>query len=142
MAILTGQHAEVKFDTANNDKQVTGLTGWNITANRSIHEVTEATATWRQFRKGITAWTATAEVNVPTTGLVPNITSDFGDDQIFAGTDVVCEFYIDENNVGVFLLYGNGVYNGMTLNNPVEGVTTATLEFTGFGSLTFATTAP
>ena len=133
MGAITGKSGFFQY----NSGTVVRVSGWSMDIDNGVYDVTSfttSTVQWREYVGGLSGWTGSIEATFdPTsTGIDDMITNT-----MTASTGTV-NMVMDKTNGGSFS--GGAVFDSMSVNADIDGVTGMSWSLTGNGALTYSTT--
>lgn len=115
--------------------KVVGIKNWSLELSLETLETTALGDDWKNYISGLKEWTASAEgdfeVTTDTTG------QKLLSDAYLAGTTVEVKLFVDATNYYT----GTAYINSLSIEDPVDDVVTISIEFTGNGALSMASTS-
>ena len=130
---IAGKNGKVIIGTGTT--KVVGIKNWSLELSLETLETTALGDDWKNYISGLKEWTASAEgdfeVTTDTTG--QKLLSDAD----LAGTTVEVKLFVDATNYYT----GTAYINSLSIEDPVDDVVTISIEFTGNGALSMASTS-
>ena len=133
MGAVTGKSGFFQY----NSGTVVRVSGWAMDIDNGVYDVTSfttSTVQWREYVGGLSGWTGSIEATFDTasTGIDDMITNT-----MTASTGTV-NMVMDKTIGGSFS--GGAVFDSMSVNADIDGVTGMSWSLTGNGALTYSTT--
>ncbi len=130
---IAGKNGKVIIGTGTT--KVVGIKNWSLELSLETLETTALGDDWKNYISGLKEWTASAEgdfeVTTDTTG------QKLLSDAYLAGTTVEVKLFVDATNYYT----GTAYINSLSIEDPVDDVVTISIEFTGNGALSMASTS-
>ena len=130
---IAGKNGKVIIGTGTT--KVVGIKNWSLELSLETLETTALGDDWKNSISGLKEWTASAEgdfeVTTDTTG------QKLLSDAYLAGTTVEVKLFVDATNYYT----GTAYINSLSIEDPVDDVVTISIEFTGNGALSMASTS-
>lgn len=140
MAILTGNNGVVKIDNnAGTPTALAAVRSFSVEITSDTIETTAMGNDTRQYVKGLSSWSGTADIYfdpseypTSTTGLIG--LNPTGSTQVVGTSPYTVEFYLN-NTASKFS--GECIITGFTVNSSMDGMVEASISFQGSGAATF-----
>lgn len=130
---IAGKNGKVIIGTGTT--KVVGIKNWSLELSLETLETTALGDDWKNYISGLKEWTASAEgdfeVTTDTTG------QKLLSDAYLAGTTIEVKLFVDATNYYT----GTAYINSLSIEDPVDDVVTISIEFTGNGALSMASTS-
>ena len=130
---IAGKNGKVIIGTGTT--KVVGIKNWSLELSLETLETTALGDDWKNYISGLKELTASAEgdfeVTTDTTG------QKLLSDAYLAGTTVEVKLFVDATNYYT----GTAYINSLSIEDPVDDVVTISIEFTGNGTLSMASTS-
>ena len=130
---IAGKNGKVIIGTGTT--KVVGIKNWSLELSLETLETTSLGDDWKNYISGLKEWTASAEgdfeVITDTTG------QKLLSDAYLAGSTVEVKLFVDATNYYT----GTAYINSLSIEDPVDDVVTISIEFTGNGALSMASTS-
>lgn len=130
---IAGKNGKVIIGTGTT--KVVGIKNWSLELSLETLETTALGDDWKNYISGLKEWTASVEgdfeVTTDTTG------QKLLSDAYLAGTTVEVKLFVDATNYYT----GTAYINSLSIEDPVDDVVTISIEFTGNGALSMASTS-
>lgn len=130
---IAGKNGKVIIGTGTT--KVVGIKNWSLELSLETLETTALGDDWKNYISGLKEWTASAEgdFEVTTDTMGQKLLSD----AYLAGTTVEVKLFVDATNYYT----GTAYVNSLSIEDPVDDVVTISIEFTGNGALSMASTS-
>ena len=140
MATLTGNNGKITIA----GEDVLNIRNFSIDVTSDTIEETTMTDDTRQYLKGLSTWSGSADVYVDTanlTGGADVIASLIVTGGAVGDAGVACVFGLD-NSAGTPTkkFSGTGIVTGFTVNSSMDGMVEGSISFQGSGALTYSAT--
>jgi len=138
MAILTGNNGVVKIDNASGTPTaVASVRNFSVDITSDTIESTAMGNDTRQYLKGLSSWSGSADIYVDTanlTGGASVIAALIPTGGAVGDAPITVELYTN-NTAGKFA--GEAIITGFTVNSSMDGMVEGSISFQGSGSATF-----
>jgi hypothetical protein len=147
MATLTGNNGVVKIDSAaGTPTALAAVRNFSVEITADTIEKTVMTNDTRQFIKGLSTWTGSADIyfdptEMPTAGTSTNLSAlnptgvTSSTPWAAVGSDAITlELYLDGS---AKKFSGEAIVTGFTINSSMDGMVEASISFQGTGSVTY-----
>lgn len=142
MSMFHGRTGRVKWHggTGGTSSDILNITNWTFDATAEVSETTAMSDTnyWKTYLAGFKDWTASVDYIPTSDTLMPGLA---GSDLGYSGSDATSvtvgawlEMAFDGSDAGglaLGTLIGEAVMTGLSINQPTDGIVTATVTFQG-----------
>lgn len=141
MATLVGNDGKITFVSGGSAKEVLGLRNFSIEITSDTIEKTVMTDNTRQYLKGLSSWSGSADVYVDTanlTGGATVISELIATSGAVGGAPAELVAYLDSvTSPSGKKFTGNVIITGFTINSSMDGMIEGSVSFQGSGPVTY-----